>query len=227
VRRGAQWSLGVGGALIAMAAAGGVRADVLFIDLDECSATCIPFATDDAAAAEDTSADDTAVALSGGGTGDANNVRPDLILDPRALPPVLVSGLPSPIASAGAQAFDGPGVSPYAFFDNIIDVPHSADASSFLSTPALTSQLSDFLWASYDFFAPAPGDIASRRGFPVSADADALFGALTMRTWVRPTLSPSPLWGPPSSDTAKPFGQVGDEAGPSAEFSPYGAESNK
>jgi len=37
--------------------------------------------------------------------------RPDLILDPRALPPVLVSGLPSAIASAGAQAIDGPGVS--------------------------------------------------------------------------------------------------------------------
>jgi len=78
--------LGVGAALIAMAAVRGVRADVSFIDLDECSATCIPSATYDAAVAEDASADDTAVSLFGGGTEDANNVRPDLILDPRALP---------------------------------------------------------------------------------------------------------------------------------------------
>jgi hypothetical protein len=34
-----------------------------------------------------------------------------------------------------------------------------------------------------------------------------------MGTRVTPTLSPSPLSGPPSSDAAKPFGQVGDEAG--------------
>jgi hypothetical protein len=228
VRRGAQWALGVGGALIAMAAAGGARADVLFIDLDECSATCIPFATDDAAVAEDASADDITLSLFGGGTEDANNVRPDLILDPRALPPVLVSGLPSPIASAGAQAIDSPSVSPYAFFENIIDVPHSADASFFLSTPALTSQLSDFLWASYDFFGPPSGDIASRRAIPISADADALYGALTMRNRVMPTLSrPSPLSGPPSSDAAQPFGQVGNKAGRSAEFSSDGADSNK
>jgi hypothetical protein len=228
VRRGAQWALGVGGALIALAAAGGARADVLFIDLDECSATCIPFATDDAAVAEDASADYITVSLFGGGTEDANNVRPDLILDPRALPPVLVSGLPSPIASAGAQAIDSPGVSPYAFFENIIDVPHSADASLFLSAPALTSQLSDFLWASYDFFGPPSGDIASRRAIPVSADAEALYGALTMRSRVMPTLSrPSPLSEPPSSDAAQPFGQVGNKAGRSAEFSSDGADSNK
>jgi hypothetical protein len=233
VRRGAQWALGVGAALVAMAAVGGARADVRFIDLDECSATCIPSATDDEAAAEDASADDTAVALSGGRTGDAKNVRPDLIFDPRALPPVLVSGLPSPMASAGAQAFDGPGVSPYAFFENIIDVPQSADARAstavpfFLFTPSLTSQLGDFLWASNDFFGPPSGDIASRRGLPLSADADALFGALTMRTRVTRTLSPSPLSGPPSSDASAPFGQVGDEAGRSAEFSSDGAKSNK
>jgi hypothetical protein len=228
VRRGAQWALGVGGALIAMAAAGGARADVLFVDLDECSATCIPFATDDAAVAEDASADYITVSLFGGGTEDANNVRPDLILDPTALPPVLVNGLPSPIASAGAQAIDSPGVSPYAFFENIIDVPHSADGSFFLSTPALTSHLSDFLWASYDFFGPPSGDIASRRAIPISADADALYGALTMRNRVMPTLSrPSPLSGPPSSDAAQPFGQVGNKAGRSAEFSSDGADSNK
>jgi hypothetical protein len=236
VRRGARWALGVGAALTAMAAVGGVRADVSFIDLDGCHATCTPSATDDAAAAEDESADDITVSLFGRGTEDANNVRPDLIFDPKALPPVLVTGLPSPLASAGAQAFDGPGVSPYAFFENIIDVPHSADARaftavpSFLFTPSLTSQLSDFLWASNDFFGPPSGDIASRRGIPLSVDADALTGRLTAGwTMRRPTatLSPSPLSGRPSSDAAKPFGQVGDEAGRSAVFSSGGAESNK
>jgi hypothetical protein len=233
VRRGAQWGLGVGGALIAMAAVGGARADVSFIDLDECSASCIPSAANDAAAAEDASADDITLSLSGGRTEDANNVRPDLIFDPRALPPVLVGGLPSPIMSVGARALDDPGVSPYAFFEDVIDVPHSADARAFtavpffLFTPALTSQLSDFLWASNDFFGPPSGNIASRRGFPLSADADALFGALTMRTRVMPTLSPSRLSKPPSSDAAEPFGQVGDKAGRSAEFSSDGTESNK
>jgi hypothetical protein len=165
VRRGARWALGVGAALIAMAAVGGARADVRFIDLDDCSATCIPSATDDEAAAEDASADNTAVALSGGGTGDANNVRPDLIFDPKALPPVLVSGLPSPIASAGAQAFDGPGVSPYAFFENIIDLPPSVDprsgfaaAALFLFAPASIGRLTltDVLSNSNELFKPLP-----------------------------------------------------------------------
>jgi hypothetical protein len=236
VRRSAQWALGVGAALIAMAAAGGARADVRFIDLDECHATCIPSATDDAAAVEDESAD---VSLSQfcGGIDDANNVRPDLVFDSRALPPVLVSGLPSPIMSVGARALDDPGVSPYAFFEGVIDVPHSADARGFaavpffLFTPSLTSRLTDFLWASNDFFGPRSGDIASRRGLPLSADADYLTGRLTagwkMQTPVTPTLSPSPVSGPPSSSAAEPFGQVGYEAGRSAELSSDGAESNK
>jgi hypothetical protein len=237
VRRGEQWALDVGAALIAMAAVGGVRADVSFIDLDECHTSCIPSAIDDAAAAEDASADDITLSLFGGGIDDANNVRPDLIFDSRALPPVLVSGLPSPIMSVGARALDDPGVSPYAFFEDVIDVPHSADARAFtagpffLFTPSLTSQLSDFLWASNDFFGPPSGDIASRRGLPLSADADYLTGRLTagwkMRTPVTPTLSPSPVSGPPSSGAAEPFGQVGDAAGRSAEFSSDGAESNK
>ena len=139
MRRGAQWALGVGAALIAMAAVGGARADVRFIDLDECSATCIPSATDDAAAAEDASADDITLSLFGWGIDDANNVRPDLIFDSRALPPVLVSGLPSPIMSVGARALDDPGVSPYAFFADVIDVPHSADARAFTAVPFSSS----------------------------------------------------------------------------------------
>ena len=148
-----------------MAAVGGARADVRFIDLDECHVTCIPSVTDKAAAADDKPADDVTVSLSGGGTEDANNVRPDLIFDPRALPPVLVSGPPSPIASAGAEAFDGPGVSPYAFFENIIDVPLSANSRSgiaaaalFLFAPSLIGRLTltDLLSDSNALFKPPP-----------------------------------------------------------------------
>jgi hypothetical protein len=225
VRRSAQWALGVGAALVAMATAGAARADV------------VPIETDDAAAAEDASADDITLSLSGGGIDDANNVRPDLIFDSRAVPSVLVSGLPSPIMSVGARALDDPGVSPYAFFEGVIDVPRSADTRGFpavplfLFTPSLTSRLTDFLWASNDFFGPRSGDIASRRGLPLSADAESLTGRLTagwkMRMPVTPTPSPSPVSAPPSSDAAEPFGQVGYEAGRSAELSSDGAEPNK
>jgi hypothetical protein len=227
VRRGALWALGVGAALIAMAAMGGARADVRFIDLDECSPTCFPSATDGAAAAEEASADDITLSLFGGGTQDANNVRPDLSFDSRALPPVLADGLPSPIAFIGAQTIESPGLSPYAFFEDVIDVPHSADSRAFTAVP---SRLSAFLWASSDFFGPPSGAIASRRGLPLSVDADALTGRLTTGWTMRrptPTPSPSPLSGPPSSDAAEPFGQVGDEAGRSAEFSSDGAKSNR
>ena len=135
--------------------------------------------------------------------------------------------------SIGARALDDPGVSPYAFFEDVIDVPHSADAQAFAAvpvTPSLTSQLRDFLWASNDFFGPPSGAIASRRGLPVSVDADTNRPAdhrvddANART---PTQSPSPVSGPPSSSATEPFGQVGDEAGRSAEFSSDGAESNK
>jgi hypothetical protein len=234
VRRSAQWALGVGATLIAMAAVGGARADVVPIDVDKCSTSCVSPTSDDEAAL----AGDITLSLSGGGgAGDPSGLRPDLIFDPATVPAVLVGGPPSLVVSMGAQAFDGPGVSPYAFFETIIDVPHSADARAFtavpffLFTPSVTSQLSNFLWASNDFFGPPSGDIASRRGIPLSADADYLTGRLTagwkMRTPVTPTPSPSPLSGPPSSGAAEPFGHVGDEAGRSAEFSSDGAESNK
>jgi hypothetical protein len=230
VRRGARWALGVGAALIAMAAVGGARADVSFIDLDECHATCIPSAADN----EDESADVTLSQFGGGGIEGASGARPDLILDAASLPSVLVSGLPSPIASAGAQAIDDPGVSPYAFFEAIIDVPHSADALALTAvrlTTSLTSRLNDFLWASNDFFGPPSGDLASRRGLPVSVDADYLTGRLTtgwtMRTRVVPTQSPSSASAPHSWSATEPFGQVRDEAGRSGEFSSDGTGSNK
>jgi hypothetical protein len=231
VRRGARWALGVGASLIAMAAMGGARAEVRSIDLDNCSTACLPAAADDAVAAKDDPPADVVLSLpGGGGTEGASGARPDLIFNPKALPPVLVSGLPSPIGDVAAETPDSQGVSPYAFFEDIIDVPHSADAHAFTTvaaTPSLASQLRDFLWASNDFFGPPSGDTASRRAIPVSADADALYGAMTMRNRVMPTPSPSPLSGPPSSGAAKPFGQVGDKAGWSAEFSSDGAEPNK
>jgi hypothetical protein len=221
VRRGARRALGVGAALIMMAAVSSARADVVPIDVDKCSTSCVSPTSDDEAAL----AGDITLSLSGGGgAGDPSGLRHDLIFDSRALPPVLVRGLPSPIMSVGARALDDPGVSPYAFFEDVIDVPHSADSRAFTAVP---SRLSAFLWASSDFFGPPSGAIASRRGLPLSVDADALYGALTMRNRVMPTLRPSPLSGSPSSDAAEPFGQVGDEAGRSAEFSSDGAKSNR
>jgi hypothetical protein len=232
VRGGARWALGVGLAVAAMAVSGAC-AEVRSINLDECSASCIAPAIGDLTVAEDESADISLSLFGGGGTDGAKDARPDLIFDPDALPTVLVSGLPSPMASADGQDPRGRGVSPYDFFADVIDVPHSANArafkaaSFFLFTPSLTSQFSDFLWASNDFFGPPSGDIASHRAVPLSADAEALYGAMTMRNRVTPTLSPSPLSGAPSSDAAKPFGQVGDKAGRSAAFSLDGAQSNK
>jgi hypothetical protein len=149
--------------------------------------------------------------------GDADDPNSALIFDRKAVPAALADGLPSALASASGEAPGARGVSPYDFFADVIDVPHSADASFFLFTPALTSQLSDVLWASHDFFGPLSGDIASGRGVPLSVDADALYGSLyggrTMGTRVTPTRSPSPLSVPPSSDASESFGQVGDEAG--------------
>jgi hypothetical protein len=202
VRRGARWALGVGLALAAMAASA-ASADVRCINLDECSGSCIAPAIDDPAAAEDESASDITLSLfGGGGTDDSNDARPALTLDWRAMPTVLVSGLPSPMASAGAQAPDDRGVSPYDFFADVIDVPHSADARAFAAvsffffTPSLTGRrtLTDVLWASQAFFAPPSGDVASRLALPLSADA----GSQPMRTRRTPTPSLSGISGPPS-----------------------------
>jgi hypothetical protein len=231
VRRGARWALGLGAALVAIATVSAACADVVPIDVDQCSSSCGSPTSDDQAAL----AGDITLSLSGGGrAGDSSGLRPDLIFEPDTVPSVLVRGPPSPIVSVGAQAFDGPGVSPYAFFETIIHVPHPSDAralTAVVSTPSLTRQLGEFLWASNDFFGPPSGDIAYRRGLPLSADADALTGRLMagwkMRTPVTPTASPSPLSEPPSSGAAQPFGQVGDGAGRSTDFFSDGTGLNK
>lgn len=149
-----------------MAAIDGVCAEVRSIDPDECSASCLPFAIDDLAAAEDESAGDITLSLFGSrGTEGVNDAHPDLILDPKALPPVLVSGLPSPIAAVAAQTPDGEGVSPYAFFAEIIDIPLPVDARTGLSAasirlfaPSLIGRvtLTDVLSDSRELFRPLP-----------------------------------------------------------------------
>jgi hypothetical protein len=223
VRRGARWALGVGAALIAPAAVCVARADVRFFDLDGCSGSCVPVAIGEQAVAED---DAGASTLSRFG-GDADDPNSALIFDRKAVPAALADGLPSALASASDEAPGARGVSPYDFFADVIDVPNSADAFTAVTfslfTPSLTSQL---MWASNAFFGPPSGDIASRRAVPLPADADALYGGLyggpRMQTRATPTPSPSP-----TSDAATPFGQVGDEAGRSAESSSDGAGSNK
>jgi hypothetical protein len=233
VRCGARWALGVGAALITIATISSAHAEVVAIDLNPCSASCSAAGIENAAADEGDPAGDDAVSMSRSGGSEGADARPDLVFDPKALPPILAEGLPSPIESVGAQTIESAGISPYAFFEGVIDVPHSADAPAFAAvrlTRSLTSRLSAFLWASSDFFGPSSGAIAARRGLPLSVDADALTGRLSAGWKVRrptPTLSPSPLSGPPSSDATEPFGQVGDEAGRSAEFSSDGAESNR
>jgi hypothetical protein len=210
VGRGVRWALVVGVAVVAMVAGSGARADVRPINLDGCSGSCVPVAIGEQAVAEDGDAAGITLSRFGGDADDPNSV---LIFDRKGVPAALADGLPSALASASAEAPGARDVSPYDFFADVIDVPHSADAPFFLFTPALTSQLSELLWASNDFFGPPAGDTASRRGLPLSADADALYGGRTMRTRVTPTLSPSPLSGPPSSDASEPLGRVGDEVG--------------
>ena len=56
------WALGVGAALITMAAISSARADIVAIDLDRCSASCIA-GIDGAAADDAVSANDDAVSM--------------------------------------------------------------------------------------------------------------------------------------------------------------------
>jgi hypothetical protein len=157
VRRGARSALGLGAALVAMAAFGAACADVIPIDVDECSTSCASPTSEDAPA----SAGDVTLSLFGAGA--PSGLRPDLIFDPAAVPPVLIGGPPSPIASLGAPAFDGQGVSPYAFFDTIIDIPLSVGAQSgiagaalFLFTPSTIGRITftDLLSNGSDLFKP-------------------------------------------------------------------------
>jgi hypothetical protein len=160
VRRGARRALGLGAALLAIATVGATCAEVLPIDVDECSTACVSPTDED----EPASAGDITLSLFGGqGAGGRGGRGPDLILDPDTVPAIVVEGPLSPIVSLGAQAFDGPGVSPYAFFETIIDIPLSvdakggfADAALFLFAPGTIGRvtLTDFLSNGNELFKP-------------------------------------------------------------------------
>jgi hypothetical protein len=195
VRRGARSALCVGLALAAIAVRG-ARAEVRSINLDDCSVSCVAPMIDDLVAAEDESAAGVTLSLFGGtGADDQSKVHSDLIFDPKVVPTVLVSGLPSPIASVG-----GLGVSPYDFFADVIDVPHSADARAFAAvsffffTPPFTQgALTDVVWASQALFERRSSGVASRLALPLPADAGRQ--PTEMRT---PAPSLSGISGPPS-----------------------------
>jgi hypothetical protein len=145
VRRGARSTFVVSAALAAIALGSGARADVRTINLDpSCSGSCFPPAIDDPSAAEGKAAKVTLSRSGGARTNNPND--PALVFDPRAAPTALVSGLPSPLASAGAQAPHG--VSPYDYFEDVIDIPLPVEAraeftaaSLFLFAPSLIGRL--------------------------------------------------------------------------------------
>ena len=204
VRRGARWALGVGVALIAMAAGSSARADVRPINLDGCSGSCVP---------------------------SRSVTRPPLRTTPRPASPCLGCGggtetarTPVPIRSSTRRPCHRPWptdcrprsplralrppkraafrLMTFSRTSSTFRTPPTREATRrpfFLFTPSLTSRLSDFLWASNDFFGPPSGGIASRRGVPLSADADYLTGRLTAG-WKMRT---------PASPDAKPFAAIG------------------
>jgi len=133
VRRGARWALEMGAALIALATLGHANADVLSIPLQECSTGCIASGIDD----RHVWAYDDAVSLSRSG-GSGADAPSDLIFDPKALAPVLAEGLPSPIASIAAETPESPGVSPYAFFEDVVDIPLPVDPRTGLAAASIS-----------------------------------------------------------------------------------------
>ena len=160
MRRCPRWLL-VGAALIAMAASG-AHAKVRPIDLDACSASCSSPATEAQAEAGDDAGPSITLSLFGGGANGADD--PDLTFDPKAMPTVLVSGLPSALASADLQSHGARGPSPYDFFEDVISLPQGvrtkfAAASFFLFAPSLIGRLTltDILSNSHALFArPGP-----------------------------------------------------------------------
>ena len=124
----ARWALVVGVAVVAIAAGSGARADVRPINLDGCPGSCVPVAIGEQAVAEDDAAASITLSRFGGDADDPNSA---LIFDRKAMPAALADGLPSALASASAEAPGARGVSPYDFFADVIDVPHSADARAF------------------------------------------------------------------------------------------------
>lgn len=136
MRRGARWALVVGFA-VAGNATSSAHADVRTINLDQCSGSCVGPGHGDPPAEHDVAAPETTLSRSGGGTDGATKPRPALKLGGKVMPTVLLSGLPSPIASADKQAMEARDVSPYDFFGEAIDIPLSADALTEISAASL------------------------------------------------------------------------------------------
>jgi hypothetical protein len=151
VRPGPRWTLVIGAMLAAIAASGSARAEVHTINLDRCSGNCFAPATDDSSAAKGAAAK-TTLSRSGGKPGQPNDPAPTLMLDRKAMPPPLVSGLPSPLASASVPVPSGD--SPYDYFEDVIDIPLAteartefAEASLFFFAPSLLGRLTEVLSA--------------------------------------------------------------------------------
>jgi hypothetical protein len=159
LRRAARWAFVVHAASAAIAAGSGARAEVLTIDLDRCPAGCVAAAIDDPSAAKNDAAAKTTLSRSGGQTGHPNDPSPALVFDRKTTPAVLARGLPSPLASADGAS---DGISPYDYFEDVIDIPLPAEAraefaaaSLFLFAPSLLGRLTltDVLSAGNALFA--------------------------------------------------------------------------
>ncbi len=153
-----RWALVVGAAMAAMALGSAARAHVRTIDLDGCSAGCLAPPIDDPPAAKGGAAAKITLSRSRSGAAHPNEPNPALVLDRRTTAAGLTNGLPSPLATADAVLG---GVTPYDYFEDVIDIPLSAEARAefaavpfFLFAPSLLGRLSftDVLSAGAAFF---------------------------------------------------------------------------
>lgn len=152
-----RWALVVGAAMAAMALGSAARAHVRAINLDECSAGCLAPSIDDPPAAKGGAASKITLSHSGGGAAHPSEPSPALEFDRRTTPTGLTSG-PPPLAAVDAVPA---GVSPYDYFEDVIDIPLSDEARAefaavpfFLFAPSLLGRLSftDVLSAGAAFF---------------------------------------------------------------------------
>ena len=128
-----RWALVVGAAMAAMALGSAARAHVRTIDLDGCSAGCFASPIDDPPAAKGGAAAKITLSRSGSGAAHPNEPNPALVLDRRTTAAGLTNGLPSPLATADAVLG---GVTPYDYFEDVIDIPLSAEArAEFAAVP--------------------------------------------------------------------------------------------
>jgi hypothetical protein len=141
-----RWALVVGAAMAAMALGSVARAHVRTIDLDGCSGGCLASPNEDTPAAKGGASSKITLSRSGSGAAHPNEPSPALVLDRRTAPTGFTSGLPSPLATADAVLG---GVSPYDYFEDVIDIPLSAEARAefaavpfFLFAPSLLGRLS-------------------------------------------------------------------------------------